>query len=87
MHDSFQLTLMYDVKIMLELKFKGPRTKDMKKVDPYDAIRGGREVVVHLGVTLDFYQCSQGLEVRHLICPNIQDVGRYDSIECSIVKS
>ena len=40
----------------------------MKKEEPYDSIRGGRAIVVHLGVILDFYQCSQGLEVRHMIC-------------------
>jgi hypothetical protein len=43
----------------------------MKKEEPYDSIRGGRAVVVHLGVILDFYQCLQGPLVRHLICPNI----------------
>ena len=40
----------------------------MKKEETYDSIRGGRAIVVHLGVILDFYQCSQGLEVCHMIC-------------------
>ena len=40
----------------------------MKKEEPYDSIGGGRAIVVHLRVILDFYQCSQGLEVRHMIC-------------------
>ena len=44
---------------------------DMKKEEPYDSIKGGRAIVVHLGVILNFHQCSQGPEVRHLICPNI----------------
>jgi hypothetical protein len=38
----------------------------MKKDEMYDFIRGEREVVVHLDVTLEFYECSQGLEVCHL---------------------
>ena len=40
----------------------------MKKEEPYDSIRGGRAIVVHLRVILDIYQCSQGLEVCHIIC-------------------
>ena len=40
----------------------------MKKEEPYDSIRGGKAIVVHLGAVLDFYQCSQGPEVCHLIC-------------------
>ena len=39
----------------------------MKK-EKYDSIRGGRAIVVHLGVILDFNRCSQGLEVCHMIC-------------------
>ena len=40
----------------------------MKKEEWYTSIKGGRAILVHLGVVLDFYQCSQGLEVRHIIC-------------------
>ena len=40
----------------------------MMKEEPYDSIYGGRTVGVHMGVILDFFQCSQGLEVHHMIC-------------------
>ena len=40
----------------------------MKKEEQYDSIRGGKAIVVYLGVIVGFYQCSQCHEVRHLIC-------------------
>ena len=39
----------------------------MKKEEPCVSNRGGRAIVMHLGVILNFYQSSQVLEVRHMI--------------------
>jgi hypothetical protein len=52
----------------------------MKKQKPYDSIKGGRIIIVHLSVILDFYQFSQDLDlstnVAHLFMTSAQNTMR-----------